>query len=202
MRSCCCRRTSTCSVAGTTESSAVRTPEVNSSRCIALTVGGGAVRHQLVNLRPHRGTCDTGARMSRTRTKTRVRLYREGFGFTQAEVSKATGIPRRTLQRLESGDVVNPRIGDLASLAHFYDRSRVSTRGGLSRRSCRACHTSRTLQSLSSGSSTSASVHATQLRARPFDLASSASISAGTSGRRRSGTCSPRSFVTRSRSGR
>ena len=49
--------------------------------------------------------------------RTRLAVLREASGMTQPEMAKRTGIPLRTLQRLESGAVANPPIRYLVNCA-------------------------------------------------------------------------------------
>ena len=44
-------------------------------------------------------------------------MLREAAGLTQQEMEERTGIPLRTLQRLESGAVTNPQIRYLVNCA-------------------------------------------------------------------------------------
>lgn len=49
--------------------------------------------------------------------RTRLALLREAAGLTQAQMAARTGIPLRTLQRLESGVVSNPPVRYLVNCA-------------------------------------------------------------------------------------
>lgn len=48
-----------------------------------------------------------------------VRAGRRARYQSQQEVANATGLPRRTIQRIEHGDMLNPRIDDLMILSSY-----------------------------------------------------------------------------------
>src|SRR3569623_2752912 len=62
-------------------------------------------------------------RVARRKPRTKRAARRQGMRRSQKKVSDLSGIPVRTIQRLERGDMDNPPIRYLVNLAEVYDCS-------------------------------------------------------------------------------
>lgn len=50
----------------------------------------------------------------------KVKAYREGRGWSQSDLARATGIPQPTIWRLENGDIKHPKADTLVALANTF----------------------------------------------------------------------------------
>jgi transcriptional regulator with XRE-family HTH domain len=60
-------------------------------------------------------------RVARRKPRTKLAARRQGTGLSQKEVSELSGIPLRTIQRLERDDIDNPPIRYLVNLAMVFE---------------------------------------------------------------------------------
>ena len=60
-------------------------------------------------------------RVARRKPRTKLAARRLGTGLSQQKVSDLTGIPLRTIQRLERGNIDNPPIRYLVNLAEVFE---------------------------------------------------------------------------------
>jgi transcriptional regulator with XRE-family HTH domain len=60
-------------------------------------------------------------RVARRKPRTKLAARRLGTGLSQQRISELTGIPLRTIQRLERGNIDNPPIRYLVNLAEVLE---------------------------------------------------------------------------------
>ena len=60
-------------------------------------------------------------RVARRQPRTKIAARRRGTGLSQKRLSELSGIPLRTIQRLERGNLDNPPIRYLVNLAEVFE---------------------------------------------------------------------------------